>query len=109
MEILKEAEVPMVPGSNAVFPQQSSPCIEMMHNVLHKGGCLCRRIFPNLDARKRASSAMLHCSQRALQPLAILAIATATIATVTLGGGAGHGQWEVLGSMHSMGSSLSLQ
>jgi hypothetical protein len=42
---------------------------------------------------------MLHCSQRALQQLAILPIATATIAMFTLGGGAGHGQWEVLGSM----------
>jgi hypothetical protein len=88
----------MVPG-NVVFPQ-SSWCIEMMHNVLYKGGCLCGRIFPNLDARERTSSAVLHCSQRALQQLAILPIATSTIVMVTLGGGAGHGQWEVLGSMH---------
>jgi hypothetical protein len=101
MEILKKAEAPLVPG-NVVLPQ-SSWYIEMMHNVLHKGHCLCGRIFPNLDARKRTSSAMLHCSQRALQQLAILPIATATIATDTLGGGAGHGQaqeWELLGSMH---------
>jgi hypothetical protein len=109
MEILKEAEVPMVPV-NIVYPQ-SSWCVEMMHNVLHKGGCICGRIFPNLDARKRtSSSAMLHYSQRALQQLAILPIATSTIATVTLGGGAGLGpQWEVLGSMHGKESSLSSQ
>jgi hypothetical protein len=106
---MKEAEMSMVPG-NIVFPQ-SSWCIEMMPNVVHKGRCLCGRIFPNLvDAHERTSSAMLHrSSQRALQQLAILPIATATIVTVTLGGGAGHGQWEVLGSMYDKESSLSSQ